>query len=327
MQYNNSGSLSGNIDWSFNQENNLSGSTPILFNAGTGSAITSSQSSSAASIYGQNSAGHSRLYGYSGRNLGNLAKDDLFNSLLGKFTFAIYPGASASPGFTSLGLAVAVTGNNLGAPTPQPGTTRTAAKAQQLTTLSGNNAMMGIQDDTVSMVWRGNAVNLGGFYISYRFANWTEASGSRAFIGLLTGSLLASPPQPGVGNSNPTLWTNAIGMGYESSDPISNGWYIISVDENGLNTKVQISSSASGTAVRDGDTVYELHMYAPQNGAFIGLKVLNVSSGTILYQNPIFSGNLPGTGIFLSPTLQWGTGSSGVQLTASIMHVIGQSYV
>jgi len=175
-------------------------------------------------------------------------------------------------------------------------------------------------NSTFAYFWRGNASNLGGWYWMCRFSEQTVLSGSRAFIGLATGTT-------GVGNSNPSLWGNSIGIGYEDSDPTGNQWSLFSNDAGNNFTKTRLSSSVSGAANRDGDTIYEFHLYSPPSGSFIGVKVLNISSGSIIYNNPIYSSTLPNQSVFLGPMVQWATGSSGAQVVGLLMHMVGQSYI
>lgn len=322
IQYNNNNnSITGSTAWNINSTfGTLSGSGPILLGMANGASATSVSSSltDGLMLTCHNVAGFPKLIA---NITGSYYNYDLMMSLVGKSIHWVEPSQGALSTFGGAGTS---TTGTIATPGPSVGSIFTSCKR---ITLSSSNAAAQVAGwaSNSALYARGNVDNQGGFYFYTRFAvpSAAENSGSRALVGLATGTVATNSF---LSNNNPTLAKNIIGIGYEDSDPVANGFYIISTDNTGASTKVQLSSSLSGTAARDG-SVYNLHLYCPPNASFIGVRVGNLSTGQTIYDNPNFNGTLPLKTVFLVPQVFHGSSTSGQGATVAFMSTVFYSLI
>jgi hypothetical protein len=152
-----------------------------------------------------------------------------------------------------------------------------------------------------SLVWRGNATGLGGFFYTTRFGSATLVANNRTFVGL----------SDSIGNpTNVDPLTSAvigkIGMAMSAN---TGNWRIV--------------NNAAGTAPTTADlgalfpvnvtSLYELVLYSAPNGASIGWRVTNVSTGD--QTSGTFGANIPTNTTFLSP-IAWITNNTTASAAA-----------
>jgi hypothetical protein len=140
----------------------------------------------------------------------------------------------------------------------------------------------------VPQIWRGNAANLGGFHAFFRFSQNTNLLGHQTFVGLAVSTAVLG--------GDPSALTDMIGIGYDGADAIVNGWQLMRNDATGAATKVSLGSSAP----RDTSTVLDLSLYAPANASFIGVRVYNQSTQTVVLDNVAYTTDLPTNTAFLN---------------------------
>jgi hypothetical protein len=158
-----------------------------------------------------------------------------------------------------------------------------------------------------TMVWRGNAANLGGFYFACRFAMTTTVANTRAFVGL-NGNTAA------LTNVDPSgLATDLIGMSLDSADA---NWQVITNDNVSTATKTDLTASF----VKDTTSVYELRMYSAPNGADIYWQVDNLSTAAV-QSGTFLNTNLPRNTVFLTPYVWITNNATGVTAQIELMRM------
>ena len=147
-------------------------------------------------------------------------------------------------------------------------------------------------------VWRGNASNLGGFFIIIRFAlSGTLRTGLRAFAGIV--DTVANPT-----NINPLTTTTPGGIGLACAASTGN-WSLVHNISGTARTALDLGSSFP----IDNTSLMELVLFSPPNGSAISWRVTNLStgaqdSGTVLT-------NIPSNTTFLSPSIWVTNNTSG----------------
>lgn len=144
------------------------------------------------------------------------------------------------------------------------------------------NQFLGVMDSTFGF-WRGNAANLGGFFVHARFSLPLFPAGSRVFVGLSTkgnSTLIQSDPT--------STATSLIGVGIEEADSD------LSIIRKDGTTSVKAAFDTPQT--RANDLWYDLYMFAPPNGSGIGVRVdkIDSSTGAITnVHNQTYTTNIP----------------------------------
>jgi hypothetical protein len=181
-----------------------------------------------------------------------------------------------------------------------------------LTTASTATTTCGIRGN-VAQVWRGNAANLGGFHAFFRFSQNTNLLGHQTFIGLAASLVVLG--------GDPSALGDMIGIGYDGTDPIANGWQVMRNDATGAATKVSLGSLAP----RDTSTVLDLSLYAPANASFIGVRVYNQSTQTVALDNTIYTTDLPTNTVFLNFHVQTRVGTAGANQNLQLNRIYIES--
>jgi hypothetical protein len=178
------------------------------------------------------------------------------------------------------------------------------------TTANGNTA--GIRGGA-TQVWRGNAANLGGFFAFFRFSQAASTQGHQCFVGLCS-SLVAL-------SSDPSLLPTMIGIGYDATDTVANGWQVMRNDASGSATKVALGAAAP----RDTTTVLDLTVYCPPNSSSMTVRVYNQSAQTVALENAAYTTDLPDSTAFLTYHCQARTGTTGVAVNPVLNRIYIES--
>lgn len=144
---------------------------------------------------------------------------------------------------------------------------------------------------SLTQTWRGNAAGLGGFFVAFRFGTNLQVEATRAFVGLTINL--------GTLSTDPSAATNAIGMAYDSTHLISAGWKFMTNDGTGTATITDLTG-----APRDTTSVYELVMYAPPNGSSVTVRIINLTTGTVVMDNVAVTADLPSSTSFMVLSVQ-----------------------
>lgn len=137
-----------------------------------------------------------------------------------------------------------------------------------------------------TLVWRGNAAGLGGFFYATRFAVTTTTALQRGFFGLHSSTAALATTQ------DPAALTNTIGIGFGSSDT---SLRIMHNDASGVATQIDLGANfpANNTSA-----LYELVLFAPPNAASVSYRVRRLDTGA--EANGTITTDLPTGATFLT---------------------------
>jgi hypothetical protein len=124
----------------------------------------------------------------------------------------------------------------------------------------------------VAQFFRGNAANLGGFFISTCFgiSDAAYVSGSRLFAGLYSGTAV-------IGNVNPSTLTGIIGVGADAGETTLS---IMHNDGSGTATKIDTGMPANTVNI----DWYQLLLYCPPNHNKVYYQMIRVdNSGAVSF--------------------------------------------
>ena len=113
--------------------------------------------------------------------------------------------------------------------------------------------------------------------------------------------------------------TNFIGIGYEDTDAPTGNYFLLSRDNTTNITKADLGFPRNAT------DVYDLFLYAKPNSNTVGIRIVNVSSGTLLYDATTTSSSLPQNSVFLRPTAAMSAGSGTVAVSFDLMKIYLES--
>jgi len=203
--------------------------------------------------------------------------------------------ANCTTGFTAFGTTLTTAGTcSIGA----MASTNLLTSVRRTTISSGATAgTVAFQRQAALMAWRGNNTGLGGFFFTQRFGlSGTLQTDERAFVGL---SNAAATPT----NVSPILDTNfsKIGMGIAAN---TGNWKLIHNVAGTTPTTVDLTNAPINTT-----NLYELVLYSPPNGSYIGYRVTNLSNGTVISGSTTSSTNVPASNTFLAP-ITWITNNA-----------------
>lgn len=133
---------------------------------------------------------------------------------------------------------------------------------------------------TAYQCYRGDAAGLGGFFFNVRFACPTITSDAHFQIGLFGSTSLTAA-------TTPSAQLNWIGCGFDATDSNLQVFYNGAA---GSATKVDLGANFP----RGTDAVFDLTLFSPPNGSFIGYRVKRIdasydTSGTITTNIPAAS--------------------------------------
>jgi len=137
-------------------------------------------------------------------------------------------------------------------------------------------------------VWRGNAAGLGGFFFTIRFGTSGLQSGNRAFVGL--SSSTAAPS-----NIDPLTYGTSIGRIGVAINANTGNWYFVTNNAGTAPTTTDLGSTVPVSATN----LYELVLFSPPNGSYIGYRFKNLTTGNDVSGSA--SSNLPSNTTFLAP--------------------------
>lgn len=149
-------------------------------------------------------------------------------------------------------------------------------RATYTTTTTAGNAS-GVRS-SANLCWRGNAAGQGGFFFVARFGILTYTSTMQIWCGLsaVTG-LLAGDPSA----QNDTICM--------SKDTGETTWQVLTRDTTAASkTSTGRTTAAAGTA-----EIFDFYAFAAPNGSNITVRVVDITTGTVLLDNTVKSSNLP----------------------------------
>jgi len=149
-----------------------------------------------------------------------------------------------------------------------------------------------------------------------RFSLAANPSGARAFVGL-------SALFTNICAVEPSSVANTIGMGFDSTDSNTGNWYFIRKDGSTLQ-KIALDGTAgsgAGAAPRNATDVYDLLIHADANASDLLVRILNVTTGAVLYNGQV-STFLPTNTSFLYVHAQAGRGGRARRHSSSCLRSI-----
>lgn len=213
------------------------------------------------------------------------------------------------PSGVDVALQPAIFGNTIQIWAPSTGTAQTAfgvtytarnngtAAAQDTPARASTNAMTSLSrarfgtgttatgasgtQSAATVAWRGNAVNLGGFFFFARFGIETLASDQRAFVGLSANNATMA--------ADASTWANTIGIGKDTGDSV---WQLI---QRNATTLTKTSTGATVTAGQ----ILDMFMFAPPNGAAVTMRLVDAVTGTVYVDDTDLNTTLPVNTTFL----------------------------
>lgn len=120
-----------------------------------------------------------------------------------------------------------------------------------------------------SLVWRGDAAELGGWYYACRWAISSSTANQQVAVGLWAATGATSTSQV------PSALTNCIFAGWDSADT---NLQIMHNDASGTCTKINLGASFPTNSTT---AVYEFMMFAPPNGSSVYYRVVRLDTGDV----------------------------------------------
>ncbi|MDB5183833.1 MAG: hypothetical protein JWO07_514 [Candidatus Saccharibacteria bacterium] len=175
---------------------------------------------------------------------------------------------------------------------PSPATTNLMSSVRRTQYSTGTTTASSVyQDQTSSMVWRGNSAGLGGFFYTVHFGLSATSTSNYAFVGLtsdVSGSISNIDPLA-VGASN-----HRVGMAINVN---TGNWKFTTTSIGGTPSATDLGSNFAVNAT----DMYELAIYSAPNGSSIGYRVKNLTTGIVTSGS--ISSALPANTAFLAPTI------------------------
>lgn len=179
---------------------------------------------------------------------------------------------------------------------PTPAATNLLTSVRRATFSTGTTAgALASHRQSVLQVWRGNVAQRGGFFYTIRFGTSALATGNRIFVGL--SSSVAVPT-----NIDP-LTSGTIGRIGVAVNNNTGNWSIVTNAVGAAPTVTDLGS----TMPLNTANLYELVLYSPPNGSFIGYRMKNLSTDDVATGS--LTTNLPSNTTFLSPQF-WATNNA-----------------
>lgn len=161
--------------------------------------------------------------------------------------------------------------------------------------------------------WRSNALQFyrstaahGGFFMAFRFGEWTTPANGRAFAGVYgtAGAL---------GNANPSTALNIIGMGYDTGET---EWSIMHNDGSGTATKVSLGANFPCNVNTE---AYDLYIWAPAGQESVWVEVVRL--GTAHRTTVEITTDLPALDTLLAPQVWGNNGTTASAKGMAIAHL------
>lgn len=227
--------------------------------------------------------------------------------------------------FNSIAFSAPSTGTAIttfGMPTSTVGTASTPAKTStnlhtsmrrtSVTSAGTANAAAELRS-AQSLVWRGNAAGLGGFFYTCRFAINSTTANQRLFVGLDDRTGATSTTQ------NPSNITNMVGVGWDSAD---SNLQIMGNDNSGVATKID---AGANFPANDTTAVYEFVMFASPNGTSVGYRLTRLDTGDETSGSITNSADLPTNTAFLTHHEYMNNGGTAAAVVIDVMRVYVES--
>jgi hypothetical protein len=139
----------------------------------------------------------------------------------------------------------------------------------------------------VTLCWRGDQPNFGGFKYISRISIAIQPALSRQFHGLLASvAALAT-------TTNVKALTNAVGFGYVQGTDTN--WQVLHNDASGVCTSIDMGSNFPVSSLTN---VYTFYVVASPNASSIWVRAVEEVSGNVFEQE--LTTNIPANNIFLS---------------------------
>lgn len=172
-------------------------------------------------------------------------------------------------------------------PTPTTTNLLTSTRRATFTGTTTAGTIVSHRQSTLQ-VWRGNASGLGGFFFTMRFGTSTLQSGNRVFVGL---SSSTSAPT----NVDPLTYGTSISRVGVAINANTGNWYFVTNNAGTAPTTTDLGSTVAVSST----TLYELVLFSPPNGSYIGYRLKNLTTGNDVSGSA--SSNLPSNTTFLAP--------------------------
>jgi hypothetical protein len=156
----------------------------------------------------------------------------------------------------------------------------TAMRRATFTTTTTTSNVSGVRS-SAPLVMRGDAAGKGGFFFAARFGITTYVSTMRIWVGLsaLSTALTAA--------TNPSAIANSVYMGKDTGETV---WQVATVDSTPTASK---TSTGRTTAAAGATDVFDFQAFCKPNDTQITVRVIDITTGTVLVDNVSKSSNLP----------------------------------
>lgn len=215
------------------------------------------------------------------------------------------------PGAATLdvvGLSVTTTGT-LNLTTPASGGLFPQSARVKYTSAGTAGASAGV-NGAAAPYWRGNAADLGGFYVRMVGAIETFQATSRMFMGLYASTTA-------IGNVNPSTLLNMVGVGFDSGQTTLR---LLTNDGTGAATAVDLGANFPTTAGWD---MYELILSAEPNGSEIRYRVERLNSGHVA--EGTITTDMPASTSFMAPHLWYNNGTTAAAVEVALLGFYGEN--
>lgn len=201
------------------------------------------------------------------------------------------------PGLATLdttGLGSVVTGT-LGAVSPSASNLFTQSPRVKVTSAAVAGSAAAVNGGGAPHLWRGNAADMGGFYVRMVAGIETFQATSRMFMGLYN-------TVTAIGNVNPSTLLNMVGVGFDSGDTTLQ---LMTNDGTGAATKTNLGA---GFPTTGGQDLYELILSAQPNGSEIRYRVERLNGGNVA--EGAITTDMPVNTVFMTPHFWYNNGTS-----------------
>jgi hypothetical protein len=187
-----------------------------------------------------------------------------------------------------------------------PAITNTSFMTQMLratfttTTTAGNQA--GVRS-AAPVCWRGNAAGLGGFFFFARFGILTYHSAMQIFIGLAAAS--------GAMAGDPSAINDSVYCGKDTGETV---WQVATRDTSSASK----TGSGRTTAAAGATDIFDFTAFCKPNDSKITVRMVDMTTGTVLVDNVEKSSNLPTAGTMLYAHAETRNVTGGAGVTAAI---------
>jgi len=305
IQFNDTGILGGDADFTWNKTTNTFGlngtDTEISMNG-----ITTEPAAPAAGklfIYAKSIAGRMMPKWKAPSGV-----DTSFQSNLGFNTIQLW-----TPSLTSTGVGFgtvwpAGTGT-FSSPVPSAGTALQLRRSMFTNIVTTTNQILGITASTAAQIpsfWRGNSAGNGGFFMQTRFTTELVPSATiRLFVGLTSMTTGAAAAD--------TVTGNVAGLSHITTDGITTMAFMTRDNTTTTRTTFTVPTIASKNA-------YDFTMYAKPNDTVIYYRLVDLLTGNVLVDSST-STTLPLSTAFMGPQVQMSNGTANTVVTTTAIGI------